>query len=75
MNQVEGFDCVASFDNARYIDLTGSLADHFDIDVALSKSGEHPSGNTDHVAHLPADEGEDGHVTVQCDLFPQQKKD
>ena len=73
MNQVEGFDRIACFDNAWYIDLTGSLADHFDINVALCKSGEHPSGNTDHVTHLPPNEGEDSHVIVQCDLFPKEK--
>ena len=64
MNQVKGLDCVARFDNTWYINLTGALADHLDIDVALGKSGEHPSGDTDHITHLPTNEGEDSHVLV-----------
>ncbi len=68
MYQVESLHRVSAFDNARNVDLTCALANHFDVDVSLCECGEHSPGDTDHVAHLFSDEREDGHVAVNRNL-------
>lgn len=68
MYQVQSLYRVSAFDNARDVDLTCALADHFNVDVPLCESGKHSPGYTDHVAHLFSDEREDGHVAVNGNL-------
>lgn len=69
MNEVESFHCLPPFDHAGDVDLTCTLADHFDIDISLCKGLKHPPCDTHHVRHLFAYEGQDSHVTVDGDLI------
>ena len=64
MNQVQSLDSVPRIYDTGDVDLAGSLRDHLDIDAALGEGGEHEPCNTDHIAHLLPDEGEDGHVMM-----------
>ena len=68
MYQVQRLHRISAFDNARNVDLTCALADHFNVDVPLRECGEHSPGDPDHIAHLLSDEGEDSHVTVHGNL-------
>ena len=68
MYQIQGLHRVPAFDNARDVDLTCALADHFNVDVALRECGEHSPGDPDHMAHLLSDEREDSHVTMHRNL-------
>lgn len=45
-----------------------TLGDHLQVDIVLSKGGEHPAGNTNHVLHLSPDQTQDGHVGENGDL-------
>lgn len=68
MYQIERLNRVPTFDDTRNVDLARSLADHFDVDVTISKCGKHPSGNSDEVTHFSTNEGENGHVFMDGDL-------
>ena len=41
--KIECLDSVAAFDNTRYVDLVGALANHLDIHITLSEGSEHAS--------------------------------
>ena len=50
----------------RNVNLAGSLADHFNVDLGLCQAGEHQTGRSDGVAHITPDEGQDRHVFGDC---------
>jgi hypothetical protein len=69
MNQVQSFDRVSSLDHTRDVDLARALGDHLDVHTPLGESREHASCYAYKVTHLLADEGEDGHLSVDGDLW------
>ena len=68
VNQIERFQGVPTVYDAGNIDLVGALADHLNIHIALREGCEHATCDTDHVAHLPPNKRQDGHVAVYGDL-------
>ena len=69
MNEIESLHCLPPFDHAGDVDLTCTLADHFDVDISLCKGLKHPPCDAHHVRHLFAYEREDSHVAVDGDLI------
>lgn len=64
MNQVQRLDRIPPLNHTRNIYLACALRYHFDVHVPLRKRREHPPSDTDHIAHLRADEAENRHILV-----------
>jgi hypothetical protein len=74
MNHIQRLNSILPINNTADIDLTSSLTYHLDINIPLCERGEHFARDTDHVPHVFADEGEDGHVAVDGDLRGRKRK-
>ena len=68
VDEIERLDCIPRVDDTRYIDLARSLTDHFNVHIALRQRREHLPRDTDHIAHLPSNQGKNGHIAVYRDL-------
>lgn len=70
VHNIEGAVRLALLNDARDVDLTGSLRDHLDVDALLPKSTEEAATDADHAAELAAHQGNDGHVRDEIDVAP-----
>jgi hypothetical protein len=81
MNDIESLDGVLFVDDLMSdipcnterttadVDLTCTLRDHLNVDSTLGERSEHLASETDSIAHLLADKGENGHIFRDGDLL------
>lgn len=70
MHDIEGAVGLTLLNDARNVDLAGTLRDHFNVDALLAQGAEEAAGDADHAAQLAADQGDDGHVRDEIDVAP-----
>jgi hypothetical protein len=58
------------FDNARNVDLAGTLRDHLNVDAVLPKHTEEATADADHATQLATDKTNDGKTRDKVDITP-----
>lgn len=58
------------FDNARDVDLAGTLRDHLDVDTVLAEHTEEASADANHATQLATDKTNDGQARDKVNITP-----